>query len=137
MIGTLGAQEMMLILVLALIVFGPRKLPDIGKSVGKMLAEFRRASNDFKRTVEQEVEAEKTAVRRPAPRLEPPAAATTPVGPARTATDETSSEATEPASTATADAPAAAPSSSGEPADEAQGSPSTGAPPAPSVERPS
>jgi TatA/E family protein of Tat protein translocase len=59
MLGTLGGPEIILILVLALIVFGPRKLPEVGKSMGKMLAEFRKASNDFKRTIEDEVEAEK------------------------------------------------------------------------------
>ena len=59
MFGTLGGPEIFLILVIALIVFGPRKLPEIGKSVGKMLAEFRKASNDFKRTIEEEVEADK------------------------------------------------------------------------------
>ena len=61
MFGTLGGPELLLILVIALIVFGPRKLPEIGKSMGKMMAEFRRASNDFKRTIEDEVEAEKFA----------------------------------------------------------------------------
>ncbi len=59
MFGSLGGPELVLILVIALIVFGPRKLPEIGKSMGKMLGEFRRASNEFKRTVEDEVEAEK------------------------------------------------------------------------------
>jgi Tat protein translocase TatB subunit len=72
MFGTLGGPEIFLILVVALIVFGPRRLPDIGKSVGKMLAEFRKASNDFKRTIEDEVEAERlreldTARAAPAP----------------------------------------------------------------------
>ena len=43
-------------LKIALIVFGPRKLPEIGKSLGKMMAEFRKASNDFKQTIESEVE---------------------------------------------------------------------------------
>jgi Tat protein translocase TatB subunit len=57
--GTLGGPELLLILVIALIVFGPRKLPEIGKSIGKMMVEFRRASNDFKRTIEDEVEADK------------------------------------------------------------------------------
>jgi Tat protein translocase TatB subunit len=59
MFGTLGGPELFLILVVALIVFGPRKLPEIGKSVGRMMAEFRKASNDFRRTIEDEVEAEK------------------------------------------------------------------------------
>ena len=81
MFGTLGGPEIFLILVVALIVFGPRKLPEIGKSVGKMLAEFRKASNDFKRTIEDEVEAERlreldTARAAPATPAPAPAAAT-------------------------------------------------------------
>jgi len=48
MFGTLGGPELFLIFVVALIVFGPRKLPEIGKSLGKMMAEFRKASNDFR-----------------------------------------------------------------------------------------
>jgi Tat protein translocase TatB subunit len=59
MFGTLGGPELFLVFVIALIVFGPRKLPEIGKSLGKMIAEFRRASNDLKRTIEDEVEADK------------------------------------------------------------------------------
>ena len=80
MFGTLGGPEILLILVVALIVFGPRKLPEIGKTMGKMLAEFRKASSDFKQTIEDEVEAEKT---RPAPAAGPPveAAAATGVEP--------------------------------------------------------
>jgi len=49
--------EIMLIFVIALILFGPRQMPKIGKSLGKALAEFRRASNEFKRTIEDEVAA--------------------------------------------------------------------------------
>ena len=56
----LGMPEVILILVIALIVFGPRKLPELGKSLGQAMAQFRRASDDFKRTWEQEVEIEKT-----------------------------------------------------------------------------
>ena len=77
MFGGLGGPEILLILVLALIVFGPRKLPEVGKSMGKMLAEFRKASNDFKRTIEEEVEAEKAREETPAaPPSEPPPALT-------------------------------------------------------------
>ena len=65
MFGTLGGPEVLLLLVLALIVFGPRKLPEIGKSVGKMLVEIRRAGNDFKRTVEDEVESERVRDTKP------------------------------------------------------------------------
>jgi TatA/E family protein of Tat protein translocase len=67
MFGTLGGPEVILILVVALIVFGPRRLPEIGKSMGKMLAEFRKASNDFKRTIEDELEAEKSRESQPTP----------------------------------------------------------------------
>ena len=78
MFGTLGGPELFLIFVVALIVFGPRKLPEIGKSLGKMMGEFRRASNDFRSTIESEVEAEKI---RDSLRIEPPSVE--PVSPAR------------------------------------------------------
>src|SRR5262245_41191686 len=55
----LGMGEVVLILVIALVVFGPRKLPELGKSLGQAMAQFRRASEDFKRTWEQEVDLEK------------------------------------------------------------------------------
>jgi sec-independent protein translocase protein TatA len=57
--GSLGMQEIIVIFVLALIIFGPRKLPEIGKSLGKGLQEFKKASNDLKRTWEEEVQLEK------------------------------------------------------------------------------
>src|SRR5215213_2422470 len=59
----LGTTELMVIALVALIIFGPRKLPQIGRTVGKSIAEFKRASDDFKRTWEYEVEIEQ---RRPA-----------------------------------------------------------------------
>ena len=55
----LGMPEVILILVVALIIFGPRKLPELGKSLGNAMSQFRRASDDFKRTWEQEVEMDK------------------------------------------------------------------------------
>jgi len=54
----MGMPEMMMIFVVALILFGPRQMPQIGKSIGKALGEFRRASNEFKRTIEDEVAGE-------------------------------------------------------------------------------
>lgn len=58
MFGPLGMPEIILIFVVALLLFGPRKMPEIGRSVGRALGEFRRASNDFKRTIEDEVAAD-------------------------------------------------------------------------------
>jgi TatA/E family protein of Tat protein translocase len=57
--GSLGMQEIIIIFVLALIIFGPRKLPELGKSLGKGLAEFKKASNELKQTWEEEVRLDK------------------------------------------------------------------------------
>src|ERR1041385_2631342 len=54
-LDSLGNTELLLILAAALIFFGPRRLPQLGRQLGKSLAEFRRASEDFKRTWEREV----------------------------------------------------------------------------------
>jgi TatA/E family protein of Tat protein translocase len=54
-LDSLGSTELLFILVVALIFFGPRKLPQLARSMGKSLAEFRKASDDFKRTWEREV----------------------------------------------------------------------------------
>lgn len=86
MFANIGPGELLLIFVIALIVFGPRKLPEIGKSLGRMMFEFRRASTDLQRTIEDEVEADRRrelAAQRPAepaPPVAPPmhAAAATP-----------------------------------------------------------
>lgn len=51
----LGTSELILILVVALVIFGPRKLPQLSRSLGKSLANFKRASEDFKHTWEKEV----------------------------------------------------------------------------------
>ena len=59
-LDSLGSTELLFILVIALIFFGPRKLPQLARSMGKSLAEFRKASEDFKRTWEREVALEST-----------------------------------------------------------------------------
>ena len=56
---SIGTTELLVILVVALIIFGPRKLPEMGRMLGKSLGEFKRASDDFKRTWEREVEMER------------------------------------------------------------------------------
>jgi sec-independent protein translocase protein TatA len=58
MFGSVGGAEFLLIAVLALLLFGPRKLPQIGRSVGKALAEFRGVTREFKSSLEQEVRLE-------------------------------------------------------------------------------
>lgn len=58
MIGSLGLPELLFILVVALLIFGPRKLPEIGRTMGKALGEFRRATSDLKRTLDVEMEME-------------------------------------------------------------------------------
>jgi TatA/E family protein of Tat protein translocase len=56
--GSVGLPELIIIFTIALIVFGPRKLPELGKSLGKSLAEFKRASNELKNTLEEEIRTE-------------------------------------------------------------------------------
>lgn len=55
MLGTLGTPELVAIFLLALLLFGPKKLPEIGRTVGKALTEFRRASNELKATFDREM----------------------------------------------------------------------------------
>ncbi len=59
----LGFPELVVIFVIALLVFGPRKLPELGRSLGKSLAEFKMATNELKRTWEEEVKTEDTELK--------------------------------------------------------------------------
>ena len=81
MIGSLGVPELLFILVLALLVFGPRKLPEIGRTLGRALGEFRRATSDLKRTLDVELSSEDL---KPTPaRTASPAIESKPAPPAR------------------------------------------------------
>lgn len=62
MFGSIGFPELLLILVIALLLFGPKKLPEIGRTFGRSLAELKKASNDLKRSLEEEVDAASGAV---------------------------------------------------------------------------
>jgi TatA/E family protein of Tat protein translocase len=70
----LGLPEMIFIFVIALIIFGPKKLPEIGRQVGRALNEFKRASNEFKAQIESEISQldADTASRQIRPPAEPP-----------------------------------------------------------------
>jgi sec-independent protein translocase protein TatB len=57
--GSLGGSEVIFIFILALLLFGPRKLPEIGRTLGKAMGEFRKATQDFRMSLEREVEMDK------------------------------------------------------------------------------
>ncbi len=70
MFGSIGMPELIIIMVIALIIFGPRKLPELGKSLGRSLNEFKKASTDLQNTLEQEIKIEEqkeVAAKAPAP----------------------------------------------------------------------
>lgn len=83
MFGPLGFPELIFILVLALLIFGPKRLPEIGRTIGRGMAEFRKASTDLKRTINTELALDEpvtppvrpwealTAPERTAPRVPP------------------------------------------------------------------
>jgi sec-independent protein translocase protein TatA len=103
MFGSIGMPELIIILVIALIIFGPRKLPELGRSLGRSIGEFKKASNELRSTLEEEIRIEEHRDQRAATRAEqdsalaaastPPSATPPPVTPAPPA-DETVSRTT-------------------------------------------
>ena len=78
MFGSIGMPELIIIFVIALIIFGPRKLPELGRSLGKSLSEFKRASNELRSTLEEEIRVEDQRVpAKPTVAATPTASATT------------------------------------------------------------
>lgn len=81
MFGPLGFPELIFILVLALLIFGPKRLPEIGRTIGRGMSEFRKASNDLKRSINTELALDEPPV---APILRQPRLETPPMTMART-----------------------------------------------------
>jgi sec-independent protein translocase protein TatA len=75
MFGSIGMPELIVIFVIALIIFGPRKLPELGRSLGKSINEFKRASNELKSTLEEEIRVDEQRTATKAATAETPAAA--------------------------------------------------------------
>ena len=86
MFGSIGMPEMIVIGIIALLIFGPRKLPELGKSLRKSIAEFKRASNELKNTLEDEIKTEELQSARKSAEVPPSAAAASsaPASPAAT-----------------------------------------------------
>ena len=78
MFGPIGMPELIIILVIALIIFGPRKLPELGKSLGRSINEFKKASNELRSTLEDEIRVEEQRERVSATAAATPPAATPP-----------------------------------------------------------
>ena len=84
MLGSIGMPELIIIFVIALIIFGPRKLPELGRSLGKSLAEFKRASNELRNTLEEEIRLEEQKPKVEEPRSKTESSKTAEASPAPT-----------------------------------------------------
>jgi len=92
MFGPIGMPELIIILVIALIIFGPRKLPELGKSLGRSINEFKKASNELRSTLEDEIRVEEQRDRASAATPATPPAATPPPADATTVSRATGVE---------------------------------------------
>ena len=91
MMNRMSFSETIFLFVLALVVFGPKKLPEIARQIGKYLNEFKRASNEFKAQIEQEIahlEVEKQTILPPSPPVEGTASRALNVGPVEASASE-------------------------------------------------
>ena len=79
MFGNIGMPELIVIFTIALLIFGPRKLPELGRSLGRSLSEFKKASNELRSTLEEEIRVEEQQQREVAKPATPPVTAGTPV----------------------------------------------------------
>ncbi len=105
MFGSIGMPELIIIFVIALIIFGPRKLPELGRSLGKSIREFTKASKELRTTFDEEIRLEEQSDQRTAIRAEqdtaiaaaapPPSATPPPVTPA-SPVNETVNRSTDP-----------------------------------------
>ena len=78
MFGSLGMPELIVIFVIALVVFGPRKLPELGRSIGRGIAEFKKATNELQSTLEHEITAEEERTKAAVPMASADAAVAAP-----------------------------------------------------------
>ena len=62
MLGSIGMPELIVIFAIALVVFGPRRLPELGRSLGRAISEFKRATNELQQTLEDEIRADEQRV---------------------------------------------------------------------------
>ena len=63
MFGSVGMPELLIIMIIALMVFGPRRLPELGRAVGQTINEFKKGANDLRNSVEEEVRREEQRAR--------------------------------------------------------------------------